>query len=196
MGHIQIGDRTVYENVIGEYYPRLVGYASMLHSVHDAEDLVQDVFLTLWDKRATLDFPDEARLSSWLFRTAKSRMIDWLRRKSVSASVSLDALQTSDIQWIQSNDDNIISALCRKDIVDRTVELCEELPEARRNCFKFAYQYNMSAKEISKMLDIPVRTVEGHIYQALKFLRRKMGSGDYVILIIMATHFYLHSLFS
>ncbi len=195
MGHIQIGDRKVFENVIGEYYPRLVGYASMLHSAHDAEDLVQDVFLTLWDKRSTLDFPDEARLSSWLFRTARSRMIDWFRRKSVSAAVSLDALQSSDIQWLQSHDDSIISALSRKDLVGRTAKLCEELPEARRNCFKFAYQYNMSAKEISKMLGIPVRTVEGHIYQTLKFLRKKMGSGDYVILILTTMQFYIHSIF-
>ena len=196
MAHIQIGNRKVFDNIIGKYYPRLVGYASMLHSVSDAEDIIQDVFLTLWDKRSALDFPGEARLSSWLFRTARSRMVDRLRRKSVANAVSLDALATSDIEWLRTHDEEIISTLSFRELVGRTVELCSELPETRRNCFKFSYLYNMSAKEIAELMDIPVRTVEGHIYQTLKFLRKKLGSVDYAILVFVAADIYMRTFLS
>lgn len=196
MTHIQIGNRKVFDRIIREYYPRLVGYASMLHSVCDAEDIIQDVFLTLWDKRSSLDFPDEARLSSWLFRTARSRMVDRLRRKSVADAVSLEALAVSDIEWLQTHDEEIISSLSCRELVGQTVELCSELSETRRNCFKFSYLYNMSAKEISELMGIPVRTVEGHIYQTLKFLRKKLSSADYAILVFMAADIYIGTLIS
>ena len=48
-----------FEAIIRGYYPRVVGYVSLIHSRIDAEDIAQDVFATLWEKRCSLEFPDE-----------------------------------------------------------------------------------------------------------------------------------------
>ena len=71
-----------FERIIKAYYPKIVGFASLLHSRQDAEDIAQDVFSSLWNKRSSLDFPDDAHLNVYLMKAARSRSIDKLRRKA------------------------------------------------------------------------------------------------------------------
>ena len=60
----------------------------------------------------------------------------------------------------------------------------DELPEDRRSVFRRSYINNLSAKEISELMNMPVRTVENHLYQALKFLRERMGRAGAALLIL------------
>ena len=75
-----IVDENTFDTLIREYYPRVVGYISLLHSRVDAEDISQDVFAILWEKRHSLNFNDESHLNAWLLRVAKTKSIDRLRR--------------------------------------------------------------------------------------------------------------------
>ena len=77
-----------FEAIIRGYYPRVVGYVSLIHSRIDAEDIAQDVFSTLWEKRHSLEFTDEDHLAAWILKCAKTKSIDRLRRKKTSSVVS------------------------------------------------------------------------------------------------------------
>lgn len=52
--------------------------------------------------------------------------------------------------------------------------MADQLPQERRDVFRLYYVNNFSAKEISELLNMPLRTVENHIYQALRYLRGKL----------------------
>ncbi|MGN1226785.1 MAG: RNA polymerase sigma factor [Candidatus Cryptobacteroides sp.] len=82
---MQVLDKYTFERVIQDYYPKVVGFVSLLHSKADSEDIAQEVFAYLWDKRLTLTFNDERFLFAWLIRVAKSKSFDVFRKKGSPA---------------------------------------------------------------------------------------------------------------
>ena len=69
------------------------------------------------------------------------------------------------------------------------MNLADELPEDRRSVFRLSYINNLSAKEISELMNMPVRTVENHLYQALRFLRDRIGPAGFVLLVLLFPNF-------
>ena len=170
-----VTDEKTFDRVIRDYYPRVVGYISLIHSALDAQDIAQDIFATLWEKRRSIDFNDEQHLSAWLLRAAKTRSIDRLRRKS-SSQTRFSDIRNSELEWIEDNDAELFEKLGRKDLYDRILYLADELPADRREVFRLSYVSLLSARDISQITGFPLRTVENHLYQALKFLRGKIKS--------------------
>jgi len=180
-----IVDENTFDTLIREYYPRVVGYISLLHSRVDAEDISQDVFAILWEKRHSLNFNDESHLNAWLLRVAKTKSIDRLRRKKSSSVVrSLDSLTDIEIDYLMTHGDEVFEKLGRKDLFERILDLSDELPEIRKKVFRLSYLNDMSSKDISELLGLPLRTVENHLYQSLKYLRSKTSPLDFVLLFI------------
>lgn len=171
---LEEGDKEAYNALIREYYPRLMGYASTLLDTEDARDIVQETFLYLWENRSRLHF--SAGLQSYLFRTCHSRMLDFLkRRRPIAVGVDAQSLQLrADISWLEQNSDDIMHTVCNKDLLQRVMDLTEELQDRRREVFRLSMLHDMSNTEIAELLQIPQRTVEGHLYHALKFLRARL----------------------
>lgn len=175
-----------FEAIICGYYPRVVGYVSLIHSRIDAEDIAQDVFATLWEKRHSLEFPDEDHLAAWILKCAKTKSIDRLRRKKTSSVVSsLNSLSEYELDYLMENGDEFFEKLGRKDLFEKVLSLSDELPEVRRNVFRLSYVNNLPSRDISKLMDMPMRTVENHLYQALKYLRSKAGPMEFIFLFII-----------
>lgn len=170
-----VNDEKTFDRVIREYYPRVVGYISLIHSALDAQDIAQDIFVTLWEKRSDIDFNDERHLTAWLLRVAKTRSIDCLRRKSFGQQRLGDILN-GDLEWLEDCDEELFEKLGRKDLYDRILYMADELPRDRREVFRLSYVSMLPAKDISQITGFPLRTVENHLYQALKFLRGKIKS--------------------
>ena len=174
-----------FERIIKAYYPKIVGFASLLHSRQDAEDIAQEVFISLWNKRSSLDFPDDAHLNAYLMKAARSRSIDKLRRKASGFQTeSLSYIKKQELEWFEGSCEDLFERIGRKDLYEKIMNLADELPEDRRSVFRLSYINNLSAKEISELMDMPVRTVENHLYQALKFLRERMGTAGAALLIL------------
>ena len=164
-----------FDRIIKAYYPKIVGFASLLHSRQDAEDIAQDVFSTLWNKRGSLDFPDEGHLNAYLMKLTRNRSIDKLRRKASAFQIeSLSYVQKTELEWFEHNCEDLFTTVGRKDLYQRIIEVADQLPQDRRDVFRLYYVNNFSAKEISELLNMPLRTVENHIYQALRYLRGKL----------------------
>ena len=166
-----------FEAIIRGYYPRVVGYVSLIHSRIDAEDIAQDVFSTLWEKRHSLEFTDEDHLAAWILKCAKTKSIDRLRRKKTSSVVSsLNSLSEYELDYLMENGDEFF---------EKVLSLSDELPEVRRNVFRLSYVNNLPSRDISKLMNMPMRTVENHLYQALKYLRSKAGPMEFIFLFII-----------
>ena len=173
------GDRDAFDTLFRHYYPRLMAYSLSFLAEEEAEDVVQDVFLYLWEHRSTL-YAGEG-FQAYLFRAAHSRCMDCLR-KVRSAEEYRSALYDTYLQEsvaLMEHKDGPIENLSRRDFYARLRELLDQLPEQRRKVFILAYVHEMKTKEIAEALHIPPRTVESHLYLSLKFLRKHFSAADF-----------------
>ncbi len=177
------GRQEAFDRLIREYYPRLMGYARLLLDEQNAQDVVQEVFLYVWEHRSRLHFING--FESYLFRVCHSRMLDTIKRRKlfeVSDSI-FDLQQQEDAAWLEHNNEDIVRTICNKQLLERVLTLTDTLPEKRREVFRLSLLHDMSNAEISELLDIPRRTVEGHLYHALRFLRARISKEELLLLM-------------
>lgn len=147
------------------YYSRMHRFAKeYVLSDEDAENIVQDVFLLLWERREVLDI--KISLISYLFSLVKNKCLDFLRHRVVADEYKKDlSLKLSALELLNYT-------LSSEEDIERIVEnAINKLPERCRVIFLKSRMEGKKYKEIADELDISVNTVENQIAIALKKLR-------------------------
>ncbi len=183
---IKKGDRAAFNTFCREIYPSLEAYAMMFLSDEWADDVVQDVLFSAWQRRESLD--ENSSVHNYLLKSVYNRCLNYLKRQSLSQThrewndrqINLVLHSVSDID---SNPTlrNLFSGDLRKTIEDAINGLSPKC----REVFCLSYIEDMSNKEIAEKLGISVRTVEAHMYTALKHLRSTL-SKEVLILFAVA----------
>lgn len=141
----------------------------------DAENIVQDVFLQLWEKKDVLDI--QVNLIAYLFALVKNRCLDYLRHKVVAEeykqelAVKLSALELLDSSFTSDDD---IEGLVRSSI--------DKLPGRCREIFIKSRIEGKRYREIADEMNLSVNTVENQMSIALKKLRVELR--DYLSLLV------------
>ena len=155
------------------YYPRLLRFAeAYVGDRFEAENIVQDVFLRLWEKRASL--PEDINLLAWLLTMVKNQCLDFLRHRQVVErhTVDWDTFQDREASFncyaISRFDAEQLDVEALERMVEKAVN---ELPEQCRKVFELSRYDGLKYKEIAAKMGISVKTVETHISHALKILR-------------------------
>lgn len=170
-----------FDRVYIEYYPRLVRFATAyLHDVKEAENVVQDIFLKLWENKRTEDADDYN--ASYLFTAAKYRCIDTLRQMRRKETVGVGEKKEIDLEifsLLELDSDSItldeIEAILTKAL--------EQLPPRCREIFVKCKIDGRSHDEVAEELGITVNTIESQMTIALKRLR--IALKDYLYLYIL-----------
>ena len=171
---IRVADKNAYAFLFKKYYPILCAYGNKFIELKDAEEIVQDVMLWLWENRTTLQI--ETSLSQYLFRSVYHRAMN--RLESKQAQNRADTLFYEQMQeMLQDTDYYQIEELTK-----RIKEAIDKLPESYRESFVMHRFQNMSYKEIGTQLGISHKTVDYRIQQALKLLRIELK--DYLPIIL------------
>lgn len=176
-------DQENFEELFCYFYPKLQAYAvSILNDKQSAEDVVQDVFLYIWNKREDLQFGEG--FYSYIFQSVYSKSIDHIRKDSRLSKHEQDSLLkfAEEYQTYLGNDAHPLKELFSEEFNKKLDDLLDKLPEARKQVFKMVYLDGLKAKEVSSELNMPLRTVESHIYLTLKFLRANLSPTDFLIL--------------
>jgi len=179
-----------FEELFCRFYPQIAAYATVILDDKTAgEDIAQEVFAYMWEKRNTLHQGDG--FHSYLFQSAYSRCIDYIKKNKQSEKYAQESLLqfAEEYQSYLENDGQPIKELFSKDFEETLNKLLEELPEARREVFNMVYRDGLKAKEVAEKLQMPQRTVESHIYLTLKFLRKRLSPSDFLILTLLC-HFF------
>lgn len=172
---MQHGDLKAYGVLFRRYYPILCAYATKFVELKDAEEIVQDVMLWLWENRETQTF--ETSLSQYLFKTVYHRAINQIVRHQ--SQLRADTLFYENMQeMLQDTDFYQLEELQR-----RIREAVGALPPAYREAFVMHRFDNKSYKEIAEILQVSPKTVDYRIQQALKQLRITLK--DYLPLILL-----------
>jgi len=131
------------------------------HSEEIAEEVVQLVFIRLWEKKDKLSL--EHSLSTQLFRMSKTIFIDELR-KTASSRKYQERLQHTKNAFTENT-------LEHKEALEIVYQAIDQMPPVRKQIFIMSRMEHLSHQEIAAKLSISPKTVENHITLALKYLR-------------------------
>lgn len=162
----------LFERFYAAHFPRVKNFAMMLtKSPHDAEDIAQSIFMKLW-MRPDL-WTDDASMDAYLHVVTRNEIFALFKHRRVEQDYE-DKARASGLME-ELCDDPAASPL--RDIYYRETLLLikmalNRLPERRREVFEMSRFDGLSNKEIAEKLQMPVRTVEDHIYKTLLELRK------------------------
>lgn len=165
MERIRQGDEAAFEELFRSHAPGLCAYvARLIRSREAAEDLVQDLFLRVWDQRRDLQVTGS--ISGYLFRAAKHRALDHIRHDKVVDRFAAAAARVDDSP--SSGESELLALLELHDAIS-------QLPIRRRLIFTLSRQQGMTNSAIAESLGLSIKTVEAQISSALKTLRAVVG---------------------
>ena len=162
-----------FEEIYLSFYPRLKRFAQeYVISEADAENIVQDVFLDLWERRAFVS--SSINLTSYLFTNIKNKCIDFLRHRMVMQNAANKmqeeyelALQIK-LQSLQAFDEHIFSNADMEAVI---ADAIQSLPEKCRQIFVMNKIEGKKQKTIAKELNLSIHTVESQMAIAYRKLK-------------------------
>lgn len=164
-----------YKSLFRRYYANLLFYATRIVGEDEAEDVVQDVFVELWRRKDTMKVGEQ--IQAFLYRAVYTRALNVLKHRDIMNSyeaVVLD-IHKKRVEFYQPDSNDVVKRIEDSELRRKLGEAINELPDKCRMVFKLSYLHEMKNKEIAETMGISLRTVEAHMYKALKLLRDKLG---------------------
>lgn len=177
---LQQQDEAAFEQVFKKNFRSLHGYAcTMVKDVQVAEEMVQNVFLRLWEKAARLNIAGS--VEAYLFRAVHNECLNHLKHLKVREAHKLYVSHRSE----HASGELPAKQLQAKEIESRLSAALAELPEQCRTIFQLSRFEELRYREIADTLGISVKTVENQMGKALRILRTKLV--DLMTLILLFT---------
>ncbi|MET0242731.1 MAG: RNA polymerase sigma-70 factor [Flavitalea sp.] len=154
----------------------------MTKSPQLSADIVQDVFLKLWEQKETLASIDD--MERWLHRMTKNRVIDELRK--IAADSRMRDRVFHNLSKNQLDTESVIESREYSSLLHQAVNM---LPEKRRQVYKLRREDGLNYKEISDKLAVSQHTVKNQMSGALKTLQRYLTGSLGLIATVVAEWF-------
>lgn len=166
------GSEKAFRLIMDHWYSRLYNFANgYLNHAENTREVLQDVFLKLWDNREKLAV--NTVLNAYLFTLTRNRCIDIIRRERLMLQFRTD--KQEEYRRLTENfdalSDPILDNLFAMEIQAEIVRAVNGLPEQCRKVFILSRTNGMKNKEISETLGLSEKTIESHLSKALKTIR-------------------------
>jgi len=170
-------DENAFSFLFTLYYTDLVMFANIYLKDKDiSEELVQDVFVKLWEERRSLII--ERSLKSYLLKSVQNKSLDWLRHLKVRQHHNHETISSSALFDFETENYVLYSEL-----ENRLEKIIEQLPDEIAEAYKLNRIEGLKYHEIAEKLNVSQRTVEVRIGKALQVLRIELK--DYLIAAIL-----------
>jgi len=162
-------DREAYHQLFQHFGPQIKYYALSNGLASHADELVQEVFVSIWRRSSLYDWR-KAAASTWIFTIARNQRIDMLRKmRRTSAEI---AVETEDLWQIPGEqEDEPVTSLHRLMSERRIRESLSHLPEEQVTVIAKVYMENKSHQMVADELNIPLGTVKSRVRLALNKLK-------------------------
>ncbi len=191
---LSAGSKEAFEYLFTAYYPRLRNYAShFVADVDDVEDILQDCFVSLWNRRSMLT---GISISSMLFTMVRNGCLNFLKHKAIAEGYNAQELRQLNGSEALYNYDFLGSAdteLLYDELQRQIADVLQTLPERSRQVFVMSRFEGLKNKEIAERLDISVKVVEKHITKSLALLRKHILRGGNAELCLLLLSWTLHT---
>ena len=178
----QEGDPHAFTYFFQLHYRPLCYFASQLvGNQPDAEDIVKDTYVKLWQKHT--DFATPQNIKAFLYITTRNACLNFLRHIQVKESSRKELLYLEE----EKGQELIINQMIRAELMQEIYTEIEKLPEKRRMVFKLAYLEGLKNDEIADQMRISIHTVKEHKGKALQFLRLRFSDKNIILFILLCS---------
>ncbi|MFQ5450532.1 MAG: RNA polymerase sigma factor [Nitrospinaceae bacterium] len=177
----QKGNLEAYEKIVERYQKKIYVLSfNLTRNPMDAQDVVQDVLLTIFKKIDT--FQGKSAFSSWVYRVTLNATYMKLRSKKKEPNISLDDLlpnyngsgyQQEKIQDWSENTESLLFTNETKEVIQKAVD---QLPEKEKVVFLLRDVEGLSTEKVSEILELTVPAVKSRLHRARLFLRKKLSN--------------------
>jgi len=161
-------DISAFNTLYWEYHAAV--YANTLKLIKDpaiAEDIVQDVFVTLWGKRHSID--PEQDIAGWLFVVSHHKTVDQLKRKLKQA------LAQKDLSIVTEDHSIVVNAALKEEQLNAIEEAMDHLSPQKRKVFELCKVQGRTYKKAAEELHISKYTVKEYLSEALVSIKKYVG---------------------
>ena len=161
------GDEKAFEKLFHKYYGHLCLFASsILNNDSSAEEIVQDFFVKLWEKRDQLSI--ESSVKNYFFRSVKNLCLNFIQHNKTKLRYAQKVIADAE------NNNLFDDGFTEIDLAEKIEESIQSLPEKRREIFRMSREKGLKYREIAEKLNISIKTVETQMGLAIKTLRAKL----------------------
>jgi RNA polymerase sigma-70 factor (ECF subfamily) len=170
MQEIKADNMFAFDVLYKKYCKRLYKFGNnILKSNVDTENLIQDVFLNLWENRNKVE--KDSSIKSYIFTITYNSAISIIRKK---------ARESEYVEYLKSlqevNAEPVNVELEYKELTNTLDEIVQALPMRQKEVYLLHKVKGLKYNEIAELLNISANTIENHMSRALKTIRRKLGN--------------------
>ena len=170
-------DVIAFDTLFSLYGNKLYGFAfKYLKSKSESEELVQEVFVRIWENRASIQ--SGYSFKSYLFKIALNQIRKFFNRRKtmLECMAQLKEEQTEE-------DNHTTDIIDYGSVLELIDEVIQQLPERKREIFLLSRKEGLSSKEIAEKLNIVVGTVDNQVSDALRIIRKKLSNENLAFLL-------------
>ncbi len=171
----QTGDMAAFEMLFHQYEKLVFRTAYLITGNKEAaEDILQDVFTSVWRFRHTYD-PNKGKLTTWLHRiTVNECSRKKSRKTSIAISLEEKGIDLPEMKHQSLPEETVITRM----EYDRLLRAMDSLDTKYRTVLVLRYFNDLSYQEIADALEIPLGTMKSRLNQSLKYLKEQMNTGE------------------
>lgn len=174
-----ISSEAGFEQVYKTHFKPLYAYArTMVRDSDAAEEIVQQVFFRLWEKREALDIKETLR--GYLYRSVFHSSMNYLKHLKVKETHARHVMNETPYE------NTVMQNLEAKELEKRLAGALAKLPEKCRTIFQLCRFEELKYKEVAEQLNLPVKTVENEMGKALRLLRLSLA--DLLPVVLLTFH--------
>lgn len=167
MNQLRSGDDMALKLIYDKYWNQLFLSAfNMLQDQQACEDIIQDIFINLWNKREQIEI--KVSLKSYLFASTRYEVYRQVRLGSVRENIFDQVYERLETPSEYGN-------IEYKELLSQINSIVDKLSSKCKVVYKLSREEQLSHKEIANQLDISTKTVENHLNKALRQLRTSLG---------------------
>lgn len=168
------GDERAFEELFSAFYGRLCDFAvSYVRAPDIAEEIVQSIFLRIWERRRTWD--PRTGVNAYLFASCRNAAFDHIRREQVARRTANATLADDEVPALGASPNAPDALVEQHDLADAVRAAVAVMPERRRAVVIMRWQHQLGPTEIAAALGISVKTVEAHLARAAGDLRERLA---------------------
>ena len=165
-----LNDEQAFEQLYRQYFIRLFRFChAIVHEKGPAEEIANDVFLSLWKRRETIAAVEN--LEVYLYVAAKNHCLNHLRRRNPRPSIDINDLSDEALRFQPDPESLLIGA----ETLKKVVAAIDRLPPKCRLIFKLIKEDGLKYKDVARLLDLSIKTVEAQLAIAVRRIAQALG---------------------